>query len=72
MTLVGIGSVLGVAGVLGATRLVDGMLFEIISTDPVTFIVVTGFFLMVGLGACLLPAWRALRVDPMQAFRAGS
>jgi len=70
MTLVGIGSVLGVAGALGTTRLVDGMLFEISATDPVTFIAVTGFFLVVGLGACLLPAWRALRIDPMQAFRA--
>ena len=72
MTLVGIGAVIGVAGALGATRLVDGMLFETSATDPVTFIVVTGLFLLVGLGACVLPAWRALRVDPTLAFRAGS
>jgi putative ABC transport system permease protein len=70
MTLVGVGSVLGVVGALAATRLVNGMLFQISATDPVTFISVTGFFMVVGLGACLLPAWRALRVDPMQAFRA--
>jgi putative ABC transport system permease protein len=69
MVLVGIGLVLGTAGAIGATRLVSGMLFQISATDPVTFAGVTGFFLMVALCACLLPAWRALRIDPLEALR---
>ncbi|UCC72956.1 MAG: ABC transporter permease [Gemmatimonadota bacterium] len=69
MILVGVGLVLGTAGAIAATRLVEGMLFQINPTDPVTFVGVTGFFLMVALGACVLPAWRALRVDPLEALR---
>jgi predicted permease len=69
MVLVGIGLVLGTAGAIGATRLVEGMLFQIGAADPVTFAGVTGLFLIVALGACMLPAWRALRVDPLGALR---
>ena len=46
------------------------MLFQTSATDPGTFVGVTAFFLMVALGACLLPAWRALKVHPAEAFRA--
>jgi putative ABC transport system permease protein len=69
MILVGIGIALGIAGAIGATRLVSGMLFQISATDPVTFAAVTGFFTLVALCACLLPAWRALRIDPLEALR---
>ncbi|MCK5650795.1 MAG: FtsX-like permease family protein, partial [Gemmatimonadetes bacterium] len=70
MILVGVGSILGIVGALGATRLVDDMLFQVTATDPVTYVGVTGIFLLVALGACVLPAWRAIRVDPVEAFRA--
>ena len=70
IVLVGVGSVLGIVTAMGATRLFEGMLFQVSVTDPVTFAGVTGFFLLVALGACLLPAWRALTVDPVEAFRA--
>jgi putative ABC transport system permease protein len=69
MVLVVVGLVLGTAGAIGATRLVEGMLFEISATDPGTFVGVAGFFLVVALGACVLPAWRALRVDPLVVLR---
>jgi predicted permease len=69
MLLVGIGLVLGAAGAVGATRFVERMLFQLGATDPVTFVGVTGLFLVVALVACLLPAWRALRVDPLGALR---
>lgn len=46
------------------------MLFRTSANDSVTFLAVTGLFLLVALGACLLPAWRALRVDPADALRA--
>ncbi len=70
MILVGVGAVLGIIGAIGATRLVENMLFQTSATDLATYVGVTGFFLVVALGACLLPAWRALRVDPVEAFRA--
>jgi ABC-type antimicrobial peptide transport system permease subunit len=69
LLLVGVGLVLGAAGAIGATRLVEGMLFQISANDPITFAGVAGFFLVVALGACLLPAWRALRVDPLEVLR---
>ncbi|MGD2152239.1 MAG: ABC transporter permease [Gemmatimonadales bacterium] len=69
MMLVAVGLLLGAAGAVAATRLVEGMLFQIGATDPVTFAGVTVFFLIVALGACLLPAWRALRVDPLETLR---
>jgi putative ABC transport system permease protein len=68
MLLVGIGVILGTAGAVGATRLVEGMLYQISATDPTTFVAVTGFFITIALGACLLPAWRAVRVDPLQVL----
>jgi len=70
MLLVGGGSVLGLAGALGASRFLEGMLFQMNPTDSVTYVGAVGFFVVVALGACLLPAWRAVRVDPIEAFRA--
>jgi putative ABC transport system permease protein len=69
LALVGIGLLLGTAGALGATRLVEGMLFQVSAKDPVTFAGVTVCFMAVALCACLLPAWKALRVDPLEVLR---
>jgi predicted permease len=69
MMLVGVGAVLGIVGAVGATRLVEGMLFQVTSTDPGTYASVTAAFLLVALIACLIPARRALGIDPVDAFR---
>jgi putative ABC transport system permease protein len=69
MMLVLVGAVVGILGSLGATRLVDGMLFQVEATDPLTYIGVVAFFLLLALSACVLPARRALKVDPVEAFR---
>ena len=69
MVLVGVGLVIGTAGAIGATRLVEGMLFQVGATDAVTFTGVTGLFIVVAVGACILPAWRAVRVDPLGVLR---
>jgi putative ABC transport system permease protein len=70
MLLVAAGSILGIAGAFGVSRLVEQMLFQVTATDPGTYLGVTGFFALVALGACILPAWKATRVDPVEAFRA--
>ncbi len=70
LALVAIGIALGLVGAFWATRLIQQMLFTIDPTDPVTFAGVSLFFALVALAACLIPAWKALRVDPLTALAA--
>ncbi|MGH7635525.1 MAG: FtsX-like permease family protein, partial [Gemmatimonadaceae bacterium] len=69
MVLAGIGLVVGLAGALGVTRVVNSLLFGVEPTDPVTFVAVGLFMLCVALVACVVPARRATRVDPLVALR---
>lgn len=62
--------VLGVAGVFALTRYLTGMLFGITPTDPVTLAASVALVTLVTLAACLIPARRATRVDPMIALKA--
>ncbi len=60
------------AGLIGSamlTRFLQTMLFEIKPTDPITFGVLTALLVSVALLACLIPARRATRVDPLMALR---
>jgi len=61
---------LGLVGGAVATRAIASMLYGTKPLDPAVFTVVTGALLLVALLACLAPAWRASRLDPMQALRA--
>lgn len=70
LALVGVGIVLGLAGAAGASRLVATMLFGLTPTDPLTYVAVAALLVFVALVACLLPARRATRIDPMLALRA--
>ena len=69
MTLVGGGVVIGIGAALGATRFIEGMLYSVEPTDVVTYVVVVGLALGVGMLASLIPARRATRVDPVVALR---
>ena len=68
--LTALGAAIGIAAALGLSRLMVSLLFDISPLDPATYIVVTLVLAMVGLLACLVPALRAARVDPMETLRA--
>ena len=69
MSLAGV--ILGVLAALGVTRVMERLLFRVSTTDPLTFTGISVLFVMVALAACLVPAWRASRIDPMKALRIG-
>jgi putative ABC transport system permease protein len=63
------GVVIGIALALGLTRVIAGFLFGVKPTDPTTYAAVGAVLGTVALLACLIPARRATRVDPMTALR---
>jgi putative ABC transport system permease protein len=72
LTLAAIGTALGLAGSLAATRTLSTMLFGVGVNDPATFIGVPLALLFVAAVACYLPARQARRLDPLKAINADS
>jgi putative ABC transport system permease protein len=70
MTLTGLGAALGLGGTVFATRALVSMLFGVPRLDPITYLGVAVLLGGVSAVACLIPAWRAMRVDPAMALRA--
>src|SRR5437588_4366181 len=69
MLLAGLGAIVGVAGSLALTRLLGSQLYGVTPTDAVTLGGVTALLLLVAMVACVIPARRATKVDPMVALR---
>ncbi len=67
LALLGMGA--GFAAALALTRVMQGLLFEVSPTDPATILLMSTVLLIVTLAACLIPARRATRVDPIVALR---
>jgi putative ABC transport system permease protein len=64
-----LGLALGSAASAGVTQLIESMLYNTKPLDPTVYVAVTLTLLMVATLACMIPAWRASRLDPMQALR---
>jgi ABC-type antimicrobial peptide transport system permease subunit len=69
LTTAGVGVVLGLIGALLTTRLLQGMLFGVSATNPLVFAINALILMAVALAACLVPARRAARIDPIEALR---
>jgi predicted permease len=64
------GAAIGAGGALWATRSLSHILFQVSPLDPATFALAIALLAVISNFACLLPAWRASRLDPIQALRA--
>jgi putative ABC transport system permease protein len=69
MILALIGTGFGLIGAFAATRVMSSLLFGISATDVLTFLLVSLLLIIVALVACLLPARRAAKTDPLVALR---
>ena len=63
------GLVLGLATCAGAVRLIQSMLYGTQPLDGGIFAAVAATLLAAAVLACVVPAWKASRIDPMQALR---
>ncbi len=69
LALVAAGLAFGLVGALALTRLGTSWLYGVSPADPLTLVAVPVLILAVALGACLIPAWKATRIDPVNALR---
>jgi putative ABC transport system permease protein len=69
MKFVGLGLVIGIGAALRLSRVVRSLLFEVTPTDVWSYAGASGVLIVVALAACMVPAWRAARVDPSISLR---
>ncbi|MGH9567279.1 MAG: FtsX-like permease family protein, partial [Candidatus Angelobacter sp.] len=64
-----LGIAIGLASALALTRLMAGFLYNVSAQDLTTFLLASLLFLVIALLASYVPAWRATKVDPVEALR---
>jgi putative ABC transport system permease protein len=70
LALVMIGLAIGLPASIAATRILRSQLYDVVTTDPLTYLGVVASLLLVGTAACLVPARKAMKVDPVVALKA--
>ena len=70
MVMVLAGVILGVAGALAASGVLQNVLYGVKPTDPLTYATSAATLLAMGVAACIVPAWRAAAADALAALRA--
>jgi ABC-type antimicrobial peptide transport system permease subunit len=70
--LTGAGMAVGIPAALASSRILGSLLYGVSPTDPLVFIFGAGAVLAISALACLVPARRAMRLDPLIALRRGS
>ena len=69
--LTAVGLAIGLCAALAVARAMASFLYGVPAADPVTFCAVPAFMISVTAAACIAPAWRAARTDPLSALREG-
>ena len=69
LKIVGIGLVIGILAALALARLIASILYGVSASDPITLVASVLVLSLAGLLACLLPALRATRIDPITALK---
>jgi ABC-type antimicrobial peptide transport system permease subunit len=69
LTLASLVIVIGIGGALALSRLTRTFLFGVSPNDPFIYVAVSGVIAAIALIACLVPARRAMGVDPLEAIR---
>jgi ABC-type antimicrobial peptide transport system permease subunit len=69
LRLLAAGTAAGLAGALAGVRYIESQLFGVTATDPLTFAGGCAVLAIAGVAASLVPALRALRIDPISAIR---
>ena len=69
MRPVAVGAVVGLAGAVAMTTVMQSLLFGVDPVDPATYAVAAATLAVIALAACAIPALRATRVDPLVALR---
>ena len=69
LIIVGIGLAAGILGSMILTHLIQSLLYGVSGTDPIALLTAIGVLGLAAFLACVVPAWRAIRIDPMIALR---
>ena len=69
LKIVGTGLLIGIGAALILTRLIQGVLYGVSNSDPVTLVLAVLVLALAAVVACLLPAFKAARIDPIKTLR---